>query len=387
MRFVSYFPEIHNVHLTKDVGLIPFYMQGVCGCDATLLGRFTSLEYSALNTEMKGLQTINLNESGNIGFLERAMVDYLRGHSKSIDVLHLTHLARHSLLYGVLYKRYNPKGFLILKLDAYNEQLRAPKKYARGKFKNMVMGRIEKRFFKAVDIVTVENTEGLELAQINWPALRQKLVYMPYGANDRYINELAGLRNIQKENILLTVTRPGNEEKNCGLLLDALPYLHINKWKVVVVGEMTDAFAERWARTKAEFPEKAAFIEFAGLFSNRDALYELYSRSRIFFLTSRVESFGISYAEALHCGNYLVGHSGMYAYNDLCAHGKYGSFFVDNDPASFADSLHHAIIITENKPGISEEIKQHAKSHFAWSTIAESLYQSIESRMIERLKI
>jgi glycosyltransferase involved in cell wall biosynthesis len=362
-------------------------MQEVCGFEASLVGRFTADDYPALSTEMDGLNTIPLGDHGNIGFLDRAMVDYLREHSNNIAVLQLTHLARHTLLYGILYKRYNPNGFLILKLDAYNEHLNKPKKYARGKIKGMLMSRIEKRFFKTVDLVTVENTEGLQLAKNNWPALVLKLEYMPNGANDRYIDSLSELQQIPKENILLTVTRPGSEEKNCELLLDALPFLHFSNWKIVVVGEVTEAFAKRWELARAKFPEKAACIEFVGLVSDRDTLYELYSRSKIFFLASRVESFGISFAEALYCGNYLVGHSGMYAYDDLCAQGKYGSYFIDNDPASFADSLHHAVIMTDTKPMLKDELFQHAKSHFSWSVIAHRMYRSIESRMKPGMKI
>ena len=377
MRWITYFPEVHNIHLTKDLGLLPWYMEKVAGYNAALLARFPEEEYPALKGEVEGLETISLGDRGTWFFAEKASVHYLKNHAREIDVLNLYHLSRHTLVYGYLYKRANPKGKLYLKLDAYTSHLKKRKQYARNPIKNALLKQLEMRFFKRVDLISVESTPGLATARETYPKLRDKLFYLPNGCNDLYLKKQFPTLP-EKRNVILSVGRPGSPDKNYELLLAALPYLEIGDWQIRIAGPMTEEFEEKWRAAAKKYPEAASKIEFLGHFTDRKKLYEEYARAKVFFLPSRVESFGIAFAEALYFGNVLVGHSGMSAYGDLSAKGKYGTYYEDNDPESFAKALNEAIAMRE-KPGMQEAIERHAATNFYWSALAGRLSERLGS--------
>ena len=388
MRWVSYFPEIHNLHLTKDVGLIPFYMQEVAGYDAALLGRFPEKEYPALEGEVQGLEIIKLEDRGTISFLEKAAMDYIKKYAKRIDILQLSHLSRHTLLYGLIYKRHNPGGQLYIKLDAYNDDLRKRKKYARSKLKNAVLSRLERRFFKVVDLISIENKEGIDIAQQTYPEWSYKLIYIPLGANDRYLKKHFQ-KPVPKENLIISVGRIGSAEKNYDLLIRCLPFLKLGDWKIILIGDVTPEFQQAWTEISLAHPAVANQISFTGNISNRLELYGYYQKSRVFFLPSRVESFGISFVEALYFGNLLVGHGGMYAYGDLSDQGRHGTYFEDNDPTDFAEAIHRAMAMTTTRDNeLAEEIARHGAKEFHWTSIAERLQEALAQRRLgEKSKI
>lgn len=371
MRWITYFPEIHNVHLTKDLGLLPYYMQEVSGYNAALMARFPDDAYPALDGEVKGLETISLGDKGTWFFTEKVSVHYLKNHAKEIDVLNLYHLSRHTLVYGNIYKKNNPKGKLYLKLDAYTTHLQKRKRYARNIIKNIALKWLEKAFFNNVDLISVESREGLAMAQKTYPQLRAKLFYLPNGCNDIYL-EKEFQKPYIKENIILSVGRLGSPDKNYELLLAALPLLDLGNWKMRIAGPVSPEFEKKWLVVAKEYPVAAAKIEFLGAFTDRKKLYQEYARAKVFFLPSRFESFGIAFVEALYFGCVLVGHEGMSAYKDLSANGEFGVYFEDNDPESLAKALHTAIRKSEEK-GLQERIENHAAENFYWSTLAVKL--------------
>lgn len=377
MRWITYFPEIHNVHLTKDLGLLPFYMQEVAGYDAALVARFPEDSYPALEGEMKGLETISIGDKGTWFFAEKASIHYLKNHAKEIDVLNLYHLSRHTLVYGYLYKRANPRGKLYLKLDAYTSHLKKRKKYARNPIKNEVLKYLERRFFKMVDLISVESTPGLAAAQNTYPKLRNKLFYLPNGCNDLYLKKQFQTLP-EKENVILSVGRMGSADKNYELLFGVLPLLEIGDWKIRIAGPITDEFEVKWNKIAKKCPEAASKIEFLGAFTDRKNLYDEYAKAKVFFLPSRVESFGIAFVEALYFGSVLVGHEGMSAFGDLSANGKYGISYEDNNPKTFAEALTKAIEMSA-KPGIQKEIETYAAENFYWSSLAKKLDQRLRN--------
>ena len=371
MRWITYFPEIHNIHLTKDLGLLPYFMQEVAGYDASLMARFPEAAYPALEGEVRGLKTISLDDQGTWFFTERASVHYLKKHAREIDVLNLYHLSRHTLVYGYLFKNNNNSGKLYLKLDAYTAHLKKRKKYARNPIKNAILKWLESRFFKVVDLISVESREGLEVASNTYPKLRKKLFYLPNGCNDIYLKKYFQ-SPFEKENIILSVGRPGSADKNYELLIKALPFLNLSIGKSESPQTVSAEFEKAWEAAVAEYPEIARKIEFLGGISDRLNLYEEFARAKVFFLPSRVESFGIAFVEALYFGCMLVGHKGMSAYGDLSANGAYGTYFEDNDPRRFADAIYEAMQRT-GEPDLQEKIENHASANFYWSSLASQL--------------
>jgi glycosyltransferase involved in cell wall biosynthesis len=358
-------------------------MQEVASYEAALMGRFPEPDYPALDGEMKGLQTISIPDSGSVSFLEKAAMQTLKSMAPDVDVLQLSHLSRHTIGYGLIFKRYNPKGQLYLKLDAYNDHLAHRKRFARSPLKNSVLTNLSKRFFKAVDLISIENKAGYDLSLRTYPEWDGKLIYLPVGANDRYLD-----RHFRPpapaRKVILSVGRVGSPEKNYELLLRALPMLKLEGWEMKIAGPISPEFQKLWERESANFPDQIAKITFLGNISNRDELYRLYEEASIFFLPSRVESFGISFVEALYFGNLVVGHPGMFAFPDISLNGRYGEVFEDNNPVSFANAIHLAMERATTERGLREEIRQHAKAHFSWSGIAAKLASALNERKKSR---
>jgi glycosyltransferase involved in cell wall biosynthesis len=341
------------------------------GFEASLVTNRVMDDLGSLKTEVAGLQLGTLANRGTRFFLERSMINYIRSEGKNMDVLHLFHLSRHTIIYGLLYKKVNPQGKLYLKLDAYNSHLAKRKKFSNNPIKQHILSRIEKRFHRLVDLITVENTAGVELAGATYPEWKERLKYLPNGVNDFFIDRWF-TPPFKKENIILSVGRLGGEDKNYNLVLKALPLANLNGWKMRIIGPITDEFEVLIREFQNEFPEHRDKVEFVGPIYDRLELYKEYSKSRVFFLPSRFESFGISFVEAMYFGNVVVGHKGMAAYKDLSNSGEYGVFFEDNNPESFASAIEESLRLSE-RSDIQNQIHIRTKKEFSWSQLTKRL--------------
>ncbi len=367
MRWVTYFPEINRFHLTKDVGLIPHYASKE-GFTSSLVGKVKSpFETPA---EVSGLELEILPEKGKLFFLDRAFLNWLRENASTVKVLHLFHLTRDSIFYGAYFKRLNPQGKLYLKFDAYNDHLTQRKRYANGEIKNFILQKVERRFFHGLDLATIENRNGLDLAKKNYPEISNLLQYLPNGCNDAFLDERFG-ELISKEKRLLTVGRLGSSDKNFELLLKSIPLIELSDWHVDVVGPITQDFQLLIDRFTKEYLHLENRITFHGSITDRSLLYKMYARSAVFFLPSRFESFGISFVEALYFGCVLVGHKGLYAYDDISDNGSYGIYYEDNDSDSFARALEKAMKVSQDYD--LAKARLFAKRNFAWSALFEKI--------------
>lgn len=375
MRWVTFFPNAKREHLTKDVGLLPVYM-GKNGFNSQLVTTGTELKDAQIPEEVSGLEIDILSKKGKFFFLEKSFLNFLHQNSNQIDVLNLFHLNRDTIFYGLLYKRKNPKGFLYIKLDAYNQHLKIRKIFSKNSIKDFFLKSRARQFYNKVDLFTVENTKGKEIAEQTYPEWKTKIEYLPNGCNDLYLRNLS-LNGSDKENIILSVGRLGSRDKNYDLLLKTLPLIQIEGWKFRIVGPISEEFYQKISSFFTRFPEMRAKVEFVGAILDRDELYSEYSKSRIFFLPSRFESFGIAYVEALYFGNVILGHEGMAAFSDLSSAGKFGVFYKDNDPESLAKCLEQAIDKADEQ-GIQTEIKEHTRANFYWSNLARRLSSRIQ---------
>jgi glycosyltransferase involved in cell wall biosynthesis len=368
MRWVTYFPRLQSVHLTKDVGLLPFYISK-SGHRATLLGHGD--ESLQVPEEVEELEIEKLPSRGNFFFLDRAFMNWIGRHAKEVNVLHLFHLSRDSIFYGMYFKKLNPEGKLYLKMDAYNEHLGSRKSYSKNWMKERVYKGVERRFFKSLDAISIENTAGLNLMHAVLPELREKTFYLPNGVNDIYLKNLENEVSV-KENIVLSVGRLGSDVKNYELFLEAVPHLIDLDWKFFIVGPISPQFQSKIDQLFEKYPPCKELIEFKGEISDRRLLYDLYARAKVFFLPSRRESFGIAYIEALYFGCALVGHQSLYAYDDISKSGAFGSYFEDNDAESFARAIRSAIYLS-TKENFVENARQHCQHNFTWSRLTNHL--------------
>jgi len=378
--FVTIFTDAENFHLVKDVGQLPYFMFKTEGYDAELISYKNNEEYPYLNKEVKGLKLTFIPDKGRIFYFELGILSYLWPSSKSINVLNLFHFKKDHLLYLLIYKTLNPKGKAYIKLDMdilffkdFNAFL-----YSKYSIKNYLLKGITKWMFKLTDVFSVETEEAKAYLLRVYPELEQKLFCIPNGVDNLYLDEEIKLRPWEeKENIIITVGRIGTFQKNTELFLEALKEVELNNWKVYILGPVEEDFQNYIKQYFLEHPQLKNRIIFTGNISDRKELFEWYNRAKVFCLTSRWESFGIVFSEALYFGNYII-TSPVSSAAYITDNGKYGTI-AEAEASKFSKAIQESI-----EPGFLttqryEEIRSFAKKNFTWTGIIKKLSDKLES--------
>lgn len=306
-HFVTLFPASLNVHLLKDVGMVPFVMYRDYGYDATLVCLRNEETYPALEREVKGLKISFLPEEKRYTFgrISWEAVSYLRKWAREIDVLNLYHATKESLFYGFVYKWFNPKGILYIKLDVNIEQFDSRKTQIIHPFRLKGYS----WYFKHIaDMVSCELPSACDYMKKNIPSLKGKLLLLPNGIDDRAADlKTTRLFSVEeKENMIIIIGRIGAPEKNHELLLRAAARVDWKDWRLAFIGPVEKSF-QLWSESfLASRPELKSRVVFTGGISDRKELYNWYNRAKVCCLTSRYESFGLVLTEALYFGNFLL---------------------------------------------------------------------------------
>lgn len=378
-NFVTIFPYAENVHLIKDVGQVANAVAKSEQFDAKLVCYKNSQEYTLLASECPHLTIDFITPQGKTLFLEKAILNYLKQHAQNIDVLHLFHLTKESVYYGLHYKKLNPKGKIYLKMDVVNEMLASEVSYSKKKIFQWFHQRKAKQFLKQLTAISAENPTAVELIKTKFPELIDNVFLMPNGINCQFTaTNFPTIKNYQeKENIILSVGRIGAPDKNYVLLLEAFMQANLPNWKLILVGEITPEFQKLVAGWMIHHPKLKDKIELTGNIIDRKTLYEYYNRAKIFCLSSPKESFGIAFIEAMYFGNYLVGTTGMSSFEYISNDFKHGEVVVPNDTKKLSKVLEK---ITINELLIENNISaahQRVLDYFCWDKVIEPLLKRI----------
>jgi glycosyltransferase involved in cell wall biosynthesis len=302
-RFFTLFPLSHNVHLSKDVGMIPFILYRDYGYDSTLVTFKNESTYPSLENEVKGLKInfIERDKNYNFGKPSMKVMRYIWVNASQIDILNLYHTTKETLLYGLLYKLRNPAGILYIKSDINIELFKKDMTYLKRKGYSIF-------FDKISSLVSSELDSSINYLLSEYPVLEKKLFKLTNGIDDIFIKEkeINRYNFSQKENLIITVGRIGAPEKNNELLLNILPKIDLKKWSVVFIGPISPDFQIKLDKFYLENPTLKYNVRSIGEIATKEKLYDWYNRSKIFCLTSKWESFGIVLVEALYFGNYIV---------------------------------------------------------------------------------
>lgn len=131
---------------------------------------------------------------------------------------------------------------------------------------------------------------------------------MPNGFDEEYLKEM-NLHECtfkEKENLIITVGRLGTFQKNTEMLLRALGNVDLRDWKVILLGPYDENFKKIISSFYKENPEKHTSVEFIGAIYDKKELWEYYNKAKVFVFTSRYESYGLVFDEAIRFKNYIV---------------------------------------------------------------------------------
>jgi len=368
MKFVTLFPEGENVHLIKSCGMVPYNMIKM-GYDSTFVS-YNNDEYHYIEKDVKGLKMKFLKKIVNNKLLDSLF--FLSKNSKKIDVLHMYHLSKRTLLCAMLYKKINKNGVVYLKLD------NTDKNYFGEKYDGNLILKLKFFLMKFYDIISTESVDCQQYINSNFPL---NLEYIPNG----FYEPLEKIKINNKENIILTVSRIGTFQKNNELMLDAFSkiYQDIPTWKLKLVGPIDNQFNEKINSVFEKNPGIKNQIEFVGEVKDRSKLNRFYNEAKIFTLSSRYEGFPTVYLEALKSGCYLVSTNFNVA-KEITKNGEYG-FVVENE-----NEYAQALIDTCNNINFNDQLQQsiqeYAVQEYYWPSTAEKLDYLIKKALESKVR-
>ena len=376
--FATVFPDLENIHLIKDPGMIPYTMQHTYGYKS-ILPCFDNRTYIYTNDwfdiEMPTIHHLRL--LGRIGDIYSCH-KWIKRHAKEIDVLHLFFYSNRTLVDIITYQTQNKDGRVYVHCDSSSKKLL---EYAKN---NPIKKSINHFLVKIIDsnkiLWGIQDSEHIERLREKKPF--QHLEYIP----DGYFWPNENKQLIQsKEPTILTVGRIGAKSKRTDLLLEGFRRASsfIPNWKLRLIGNIDNRFVEAIERFLRENSEIKNRIEMVGAITDRDELQKEYDHAAIFCLTSDWESFGIAQIEAMSRGCHVVS-SNLSSSRYLKKLTGAVTLFNCGDAEDLKVSLIDAV---RQSPGHNPQrlmgIIQH---HFSWDNILKPVAEWIQNEIKNREK-
>ncbi|MCE7041279.1 glycosyltransferase family 4 protein [Dyadobacter sp. CY312] len=358
-RWLTLFLDTENIHLTKDVGMIPFILFREFRYDSTIAS-YQNGEYPNIVTDVKGLKQLFVKKlTGNLTI--DGLLFILINYNK-FDILQVYHFTTRSLIWCYFFKIVklgNCKTYL--KLDANPTIL--DMKF--GFVKSIIIEHLK----NSIDLISVETKYLHQSLNKNW---NRRVEYIPNGFYD-YGNR-KNLDLSAKENTILFVGRVGNYLKNNEILLEAFAEFAETKkdWKLMMVGPIESDFQHYFDNYFIKYPQLRNRIFLTGSIIDRQELRAIYNKSKIFVLTSRSESFGLVYLEAMQSGCYVISSNVPPAY-DVTDNETYGSIF----PIGSSTGLLEKLITITSAPELIDfnaiKVQNYVYSKFYWPAICAQI--------------
>ena len=124
-------------------------------------------------------------------------------------------------------------------------------------------------------------------------------------------------------------------------------------------------------------PQLLEKVIFTGEIADKQALNAEYQKAKIFCLTSRLESFGLVFAEAASHGCFII-TSDVVSAKDVTGNGNYGDIFRKDYVAQLADLLIKDCRDEERLARVCTTIQDYAYQNFYWVDICRKIYRHLQ---------
>ena len=355
-----FFEDSTTAHLTKEMCSYPYYLGKNHGWTCTYA--YFGAEQLQNSDFERYCALVYLGDEIDYSNKKTIAAEYVRAHAVDYDILMFSNYGGASYTLARLAKRLNPAIRVYSKLDM-NESGFAH--FYDGTFLRRL--KVIPEYWKnaAIDLFTVENRSFYETLK-NMRLFRNRIKYLPNPVS-LFGVDLSEIKSPQeRENIVLTVGRPGDPVKNTELFVEAVRRVDrevFADWKFYIVGEPAPHFREHVEKIAQEDPWIAQRLVLCGRVSDRRELYELYAKVKIMCMTSRSESFCIAVSEAMYFGAYPILTNFGRIVKDLTDNGRYGTVVPQEDAAALAAALERTAQRAD-LPALSREIRQFARSSF-----------------------
>jgi len=366
VNFVTLFPAAESVHLSKDVGQIPYIFSKEFGAKSVLVTESDDA-FSEIECRTPGLSILRLKRAPCVGGMRLSAFRYLWRESRSIDVLNLYHLSLETKLLSMLYRSRNPKGFLYVKLDVNiaSETAALNNRPYRNPVRRKLGELFHSAFYRSVTMFSAESRQAVEIVKLRYPAMQPKLLEITNGLDAGALPHAVETMMALKQDLIVTVGRIGTYEKNNELLLEALKKVDLHGWKVAIIGPYTPAFAQAYAEFLEEFPHLRNAVSLIGNVSDRKELMAWYAQARVFALTSRSEGFPLVFAEAQCYGNFIVS-TDISSIREITENGMFGRVVQNGNATDLAHALQEVISNRVCSDALLRQIALRSRVRYDW---------------------
>lgn len=363
MNFYTLFTRAENVHLLKDVGMVPETLAAEFSDVNSYLVTYKNGEYPYIGKDIKNMKMI---------FLKKRLGKYIDGilfimnSAKDIDVLNIYHLNLSSFIYCIAAKIFLKKEAKVyLKLDlgpAEIEKIR----------KKDIRSWIKKKTIEMADIVTGETS--ILVNQLN-EEVNSKIKLIPNG----YYNPFARMSDFtKKKNRIITVGRLGAEPKNTELLVDAfVERATEHDWELRLIGPYTDKLYEKVNEIMKRVPQLSGRIKLTGEITDKEMLSKEYEEAKVFAFPSKWESFGLVLTEALMAGDYLIVSDAVPAAYDLIDSDEIGKIIKSEDTYKWTEAIGAIVNMDFDYKKMCKDGYNKANAQFNWVAIAKNLRETL----------
>jgi glycosyltransferase involved in cell wall biosynthesis len=394
--FLTYFPPCENMHLTKDIGMIPFVLHRSFSYKAYML-TYKNGEYPYLHSETPGLRICYLDDRRFAGTnqpqhhrtrgtyprsLFRRVIDswrFLSKYGKNIDILQLFHYTWESLIVASLFRFYNPRGVIYLKPDVDNRLIRfyrlnMQKLKRRAILEHLVLNLV------SLDMITVETEVAFTFLRTEHPLFKRfqdRIHYIPNGGVDIGNPAIALLlrQPSVREDSILHIGRLGEVQKGTEVALEAFARVapSFPNWKLVLVGPMAEPFRRYFADFLASHQDIRDQIHYKGYLPSREDVLREYAKSKILLQPSTHEGFANVVIESGIFGTPLVG-SDIGSFRELTNGGAYGFLCSVGDIDCFSRTLQKILAHPELLDEMSAGFKVYVQKKYNWEDICRELH-------------
>lgn len=374
-RFALFFIRhpFSQVHLKKDVGLFPIYFSNIFEkVELLKIGKEKkdSIEYKNIIIKdlfrWKKMYSNDWESSKIYEVFCIIMSFFYLVRNRDISHIMLFHINRYSVYFSWLVKKIFPKTKVYIKIDG--------SKYT-------VDGLLSKEGLSLKRKCFLSKLREVDLISIETKYLFSELSTSVYFHDNLSLvpNGIERKRNIlmPKEKIMLSVARLGTYQKNTEFLLRCFEQMDLQDWKVYLIGSIDESFkatVENFYERRFDLRQSVIFM---GEIQDSVLLEEYYSKSSVFLLPSRFESFGIAALEAVACGNYLI-MSDVGSAQDLILNDGYGHILKEskegsqNEEIMMQDCVSVLKNIVDGKVNIYENLEEriaYFNEHFTMENI------------------
>lgn len=365
-KYLTLFPYCENVHLIKDVGMIPFVLQKEFGYNSTI-ACYRSGEYSYLVSEIPGVNLVFIPRIFKNEILDSCL--FLLRNFRKHEILQLYHFGRHRLIpacfFKLLKKMTFANSFTYLKLDADDNII------------NLKLTWQHRLFLKGVDLMSIETKKNHSILNKK-NIFNQEVSYIPNGFYDYGKKER--IEFVNKDNLIITVGRIGTYQKYNETLLEAFKTFSLknDKWSLELIGPIDPKFSIYIDNYFKNNPNLISRVTFTGMMSDRKELVEKYKKAKIFVLTSRFEGFPLVYLEAIKFGCTILTTS-ISPSRDITDNEKYGKLFPIGDSIELANLLDFYSINDDKLREDCKLVQEFAYQNFSWLKICERINDLINN--------